>query len=319
MKMEQDGKNSSKALFLRLSSYAGEGQMWAFKTIHHPEDGEEIWFQNLKHCHDFYEIAVVVKGRGKHWRDDNEEALYPGNVFMLHPGESHFYEYSEMLVLQTFMISPKLLDIFRGQLMRIPGFVKIFDSSDHSPKVLNSSTVAELDILLNSIALENRRNESGCELFLIAKAIEVLVTISRNIQGSEIYARPDSNIGAAVAYMWRHFHEELKMSKLAQLVNLSESSFYRKFVMEFQMSPSTYLQKLRIRKAMEFLIRSDMTINEVSNACGFNDPLYFSRQFRKFTGTSPREYRFKEHGALQVIYGQTGSSADFDFIPLQMD
>ena len=315
--MEQCGKKRGKVLSLHLSSYAGNGQMWAFKSIHHPEDGDETWFQNLNHCHDFYEIAVVVRGRGKHWRDGREEMLYPGNVFMLPPGEPHFYEYSEMLVLQTFMISPKLFEVFRGQLMSIPGFVKLFDRNDHSPKILDSSTMAELDILLNTIAQENRRKEPGGELFIIAKMIDVLVTISRNIQGAETCARPDSNIGPAVAYMWRHFHEELKISKLAQLVNLSESSFYRKFVMEFRMAPSIYLQKLRIRKAMEFLIRSDMTINEVSNTCGFNDPLYFSRQFRKFTGSSPREYRVKEHGSLQVVYGQSGTAVDFDFITLQ--
>ena len=60
---------------------------------------------------------------------------------------------------------------------------------------------------------------------------------------------------------------------------------------------------VKIHRAMEFLIRSDMTIAEIAAATGFSDSLYFSRQFRKFTGCSPRNYRLKDHGQRQEILG----------------
>ena len=52
-----------------------------------------------------------------------------------------------------------------------------------------------------------------------------------------------------------------------------------------------YLIRLRIQKATELLADGELRIGEVVLACGFNDSNYFTRQFWRVTGRSPREYR----------------------------
>lgn len=56
------------------------------------------------------------------------------------------------------------------------------------------------------------------------------------------------------------------------------------------MSPKQYLLKVRMDKAKE-LLASPLTIEQVASSVGFNDALYFSKQFRKATGMPPSEYR----------------------------
>ncbi|MCI6732887.1 MAG: AraC family transcriptional regulator, partial [Lachnospiraceae bacterium] len=56
-------------------------------------------------------------------------------------------------------------------------------------------------------------------------------------------------------------------------------------------SPVNYLIQLRIEQAKRMLKESNLTILEISMECGFNNTSYFIRQFRKYTGKTPREYR----------------------------
>ena len=56
-------------------------------------------------------------------------------------------------------------------------------------------------------------------------------------------------------------------------------------------SPQQYLIDLRLRNARDLLISTDLSISEVARSVGYDDPLYFSRLYRKHYGLSPRESR----------------------------
>ena len=52
-----------------------------------------------------------------------------------------------------------------------------------------------------------------------------------------------------------------------------------------------YLTSVRIEKAKELLTESDMSMKEICGACGYTDPNYFSRSFKKNVGVTPTEYK----------------------------
>ena len=56
-------------------------------------------------------------------------------------------------------------------------------------------------------------------------------------------------------------------------------------------SPIDYLLHVRLAKAAELLLKSELSIFEIASECGFTDSNYFSRQFRKYYNSSPRDYR----------------------------
>ena len=77
-------------------------------------------------------------------------------------------------------------------------------------------------------------------------------------------------------------------------MKISYSYFRRVFEELHQEPPHHYLLQCRLQKAEDFLIFSELKINEIAISCGFPDEFYFSRLFKKYYGISPLNYR-KEH------------------------
>ena len=59
----------------------------------------------------------------------------------------------------------------------------------------------------------------------------------------------------------------------------------------FGKPPRKYLTSIRVKKARELLESTDYGVGEIGNIVGYDNPLYFSRIFKKQTGISPAEYR----------------------------
>jgi AraC-like DNA-binding protein len=83
------------------------------------------------------------------------------------------------------------------------------------------------------------------------------------------------------------------VSELAELYNMSEGHFIRQFKFYTGHTPLEYRAMKRIELAKSLLSGTDMSVSDISESLGFDDPLYFSRVFKKNTGISPREYRKK--------------------------
>ncbi len=71
----------------------------------------------------------------------------------------------------------------------------------------------------------------------------------------------------------------------------SESQLRRYFKNETGLTPQKYLEQTRMRQAKKFLTFDSYKISQVAFMCGYPDPYYFSRAFKKYTGASPSEYR----------------------------
>ena len=87
---------------------------------------------------------------------------------------------------------------------------------------------------------------------------------------------------------------EFSMEEMAEELNMSRSSFYRKITAVLKMSPNDYLKLVRLKKASVMLTQMDTRVSEVCYMVGFNSPSYFAKCFQKQFGITPQEYR-KEH------------------------
>ena len=81
------------------------------------------------------------------------------------------------------------------------------------------------------------------------------------------------------------------VQKLQEALFVSKIKCYRAFKEVLQQSPSDVIIKLRLQKAEYLLKNHTLNISEISIECGFNDPKYFSRLFKKNFECSPKEYR----------------------------
>ena len=92
-------------------------------------------------------------------------------------------------------------------------------------------------------------------------------------------------------YIEEHLSEELSVSSLANMVYVSSDHLTRTFKKKYQCTVSDYILKKRMIMAGELIKTSGMTITMVSDAVGFGNYSYFTEQFKKYYGMTPREYQ----------------------------
>lgn len=108
---------------------------------------------------------------------------------------------------------------------------------------------------------------------------------------SKNQARSREEIGKVKAFVQDHLHEEISVSDVATLVNMSESYFSHLFKKETGSSFVDFVNAARIEKAKELLLQTSLRVYEIAPMVGVENPNYFSVLFKKITGKSPGDYR----------------------------
>lgn len=123
---------------------------------------------------------------------------------------------------------------------------------------------------------------------LLEQLILELLTTQRN---SSITDANHNRGKQAAAYIEDHFRENLTISRLCSCIGVKEATLYRIFRDVWGESPMDYVTRRRIAEAQELLYTENYSVEQVGQMVGIDDPYYFSRLFRKWTGVSPRNYR----------------------------
>lgn len=97
--------------------------------------------------------------------------------------------------------------------------------------------------------------------------------------------------------------EPLQMTDVAKRFHLSLPTLYRRFQQYFGTSPYHFRLEHRIRKAEELLTQTAMPVKEIAFLLGYAKALYFSAEFIRFRGISPREFRNRETAGSQPLPG----------------
>ena len=100
----------------------------------------------------------------------------------------------------------------------------------------------------------------------------------------------------AIHFMQENLNRKLRLSDIAREVRLSPSYFSNVFEEKAGSPPLRYLGYLRIQEACRYLDFTDLKISQISPLVGYEDALYFSRQFTKYMGMSPTEYKARKKG-----------------------
>ncbi len=94
-----------------------------------------------------------------------------------------------------------------------------------------------------------------------------------------------------LGYIDQHLaDEDFGVSELASMIGMSKPVLYKKIRQLTNLSVNDFVKSIRLKKAMELFKQNRFTIYEVAYQVGFNDPKYFSREFKKQFGKGPREF-----------------------------
>ena len=117
------------------------------------------------------------------------------------------------------------------------------------------------------------------------------VVLADKISASPADSQPSAVYDIA-SYIEIHYMDNINWKALIRKHGFSRRTFLRQWRKRFGMPPSQYVIGLKIEGAKR-LLSSGARVNEVAEKMGFADQFYFSRLFKKHTGTSPSEHRIK--------------------------
>ena len=101
----------------------------------------------------------------------------------------------------------------------------------------------------------------------------------------------DDSISSAQEWLHENFQKSFSLEAPARRVGMSLRNFVRRFKEATGDSPLMYLQKLRIAAAKRLLESDQRTVQEISDAVGYQDVAFFRTLFQRHTGVSPSAYR----------------------------
>lgn len=92
-------------------------------------------------------------------------------------------------------------------------------------------------------------------------------------------------------YINDHFNQELSLEGIASVFHVSSGHLSRIFKARKNINLSNYIQMVRIEKSKALIVSSNLRTYEIAEMVGINDPVYFSKLFKKYTSCRVREYR----------------------------
>lgn len=157
------------------------------------------------------------------------------------------------------------------------------------------------DLHLESIAMlllaELQQENSGSRLYVESLTNVLAVHLLREYTVVKPHVAtyegglPQRQLVQVLEYINDHLSHDIKLTDLAQLVNMSQFHFSRLFKQSIGMAPYQYLLQQRVERAKQLLKQRDSSIMEIAFLCGFNSHSHLSKQFRQLTGMTPTAYR----------------------------
>ncbi|MGO4529520.1 helix-turn-helix domain-containing protein [Paenibacillus sp. 2TAF8] len=106
---------------------------------------------------------------------------------------------------------------------------------------------------------------------------------------------PESWLKSTLQYMQQHYMYEIKLDTLAELAGMHPSYYSQLFKSRMQKNPTEYITHLRMNRAKEMLMTSNLRIRDIAREVGYRDEFYFSRRFRNYAGYAPTSYAKQVH------------------------
>lgn len=252
------------------------------------------------HCHDFYELVLVRAGNALHYMNSEALPIQAGDLILVPPDCIHGYLEPNDLRIYNILFCRDIFEIISGDLSPLPAFQMLFQVQPnlgselrHETGLLSLSGEAferALD-LSERISLEISTRGPGSKTMvrgmffcLIAHCLRHAKLDSTSAAG---YAR---QISSVLALLDQHPEKKWDLARMARQAGMSQANFRLHFRRLTGHSPGAFLLELRLKKAAVMLQIGRSSIGETAFRTGFNDANYFSRQFHRFYGKSPRDY-----------------------------
>lgn len=255
--------------------------------------------QDCKPLHSFgpaiktnYLIHYVLDGKGYYYVGNKKYTVKKGQCFLIYPNTVVFYQADKYEPWNYMWLG--FDGIKAEEYLSYCGLNK----NNLIIECQKGNTLKEYILEMinhNSLSYENELHIEGLTfLFFSVLAESSNMPYKKSENNYNIY------VNKTIEYIQNNYQNKITVKDLAKYLSLNRSyltSVFKKFL---NMSPQQFLLKFRITKASEMLTKTDMSIGNISRSCGYEDPLSFSKAFKKVKGISPSNFRKNKREPYKV-------------------
>lgn len=236
-----------------------------------------------------YQLLYVASGKAHFIINGEDKEVSASNMVLFLPRQEQHYEYYGKDKTEVFWVH------FTG------GNVKNILRHYEIPldeNVFYSGSTASYTSLFKEMIHEFQTTGVGYTEMLEMYLRQLFVIIQRTRQEKKptMSSYLQDEMEYARRYFIDHYNENINIEEFAQSRNMSISWFLRNFKQSTKLSPMQYILNIRMNNAVSLLETTEYNVTEISTIVGYDNPLYFSRVFKKMKGVSPSDYRKTLHG-----------------------
>lgn len=239
-----------------------------------------------------YQILYVASGKAHFYFNGVEEIVSAGNMVLYRPKEEQRYYYYGTDHTEVYWVH------FTGN--NVKNILRKYGISDNM-HVIHTGTSLEFKRIFSEMIQELKLCKEDYEELLVNHLQHLLILIHRIIN-----AKPRGKnhmlmeeMDAAVRHFHQNYNQAISIEEYAISQHMSVSWFIRNFKEYTNATPAQYILSLRISNAQTLLETTNYNVTEIAEIVGYDNPLYFSRIFRKQSGMSPSEFRKQLQNYIQ--------------------
>lgn len=254
---------------------------------------------NTLHFHNLFEVGYCRYGDGEmildeknwHYETNMFSAIPPNYPHTTISEEENFWEYfffdPEAIVAEIY---PDNVPKQREALLIINKRADLMNAAEHQEMAEIIKRILEEMRDKNSYYKETTQNLIKTFVFMLMRMHKSMDAEAPTLTELETGGGLVS-IKPAIEYIEEHYSEDIRAKELADVCNMSETHFRRSFVDIINMAPMDYLNLVRVQKACDTMKKTEHSMEIVAVECGFGNVSTFNRNFKKYLGTSPYQWK----------------------------
>lgn len=252
------------------------------------------------HVHDSFEMLLCVQGEFSLLLGNNQPyTLRVGDLALIDPMEVHTTEAMTLGDNRYYVLkfAPEILFSADQPLYELGTLVPYLKLGYSHQKVFTAAQLVEggMNQAVPEIYREFTTRDYGYALAIRTLISGLFLWILRKWHRDTRHEPMDEalseQLAKAMAYIEQNYAQEISMGDAAKACDMSYTAFSRFFTKYAHKGFAEALTQLRIKKAMQLLISSDLSVTEVAMQTGFSATSYFIQRFKEQNGVTPLKYR----------------------------
>jgi len=230
-----------------------------------------------------YQLLYVAAGKGYFCFNGKEEIVTAGHMVLYRPKESQKYTYYGINQTEVYWVHFTGSDV--AKILREYGIPL-------DKHVIYTGNSPDYHRIFRNMIQEMQLHKPHFEDYLTMLLREIFILAGRQLTETRIQnPQTRADIEEATQYFNKNFNQNINIEEYAVSKHMSTCWFIRNFKQYNHMTPMQYILSLRIANAQSLLTSSSSNVTEVAAAVGYDNPLYFSRLFKKQIGLAPSEFK----------------------------